>query len=55
MEKLSAISNQLIVIPAQAGIQRTLYFLDSGSRQPQADSAGMTARVGNEFMKNHPK
>ncbi len=31
-----------IVIPAQAGIQVSLYCLDSGSRQPKADLAGIT-------------
>jgi hypothetical protein len=31
-----------IVIPADAGIQHSSRFLDSGSRQPEADLAGMT-------------
>ncbi len=52
-----------IVMPAKAcpepsrraGIQKHLIFLDSGSRQPKADSAGMTFEICDEFLKHHTK
>ncbi len=49
-----------IVIPAPdrrrgqapAGIHNALCFLDSGSRQPKADLAGMTSKIQDKFLRH---